>query len=110
VLTVQGVEVDPASRRVWRDGVELRLSKKEFELLHALISRAGEVVTREQLMHEVWQTTFWTSAKTIDVHLGWLRRKLGDDTRNPTLITTLRGRGLRFELAPTGQLGASQAS
>ena len=90
--------------------MELRLSKKEFELLHALISRAGEVVTREQLMHEVWQTTFWTSAKTIDVHLGWLRRKLGDDTKNPTLITTLRGRGLRFELTPAGRLDASRAS
>jgi DNA-binding winged helix-turn-helix (wHTH) protein len=49
-------------------------------------------------MLEVWQTTFWTSAKTIDVHLGWLRRKLGDDTRHPTLITTIRGQGLRFEL------------
>ena len=51
-------------------------------------------------MLEVWDTTFWTSAKTIDVHLGWLRRKLGDDTRRPTLITTIRGRGLRFELGP----------
>jgi DNA-binding response OmpR family regulator len=110
VLTVQDVEVDPMSRRVWRDGVELRLSKKEFELLHALISRAGEVVTREQLMHEVWQTTFWTSAKTIDVHLGWLRRKLGDDTKNPTLITTLRGRGLRFELVAVDHVNASKAS
>jgi DNA-binding response OmpR family regulator len=110
VLTVQDVEVDPASRRVWRDGVELRLSKKEFELLHALISRPGEIVTREQLMHEVWQTTFWTSVKTIDVHLGWLRRKLGDDTKNPTLITTLRGRGLRFELVAVDHVSASKAS
>jgi DNA-binding response OmpR family regulator len=98
VLSVQGVEVDPVSRRVWRDGTEIRLSRKEFDLLHALIRRPGEIVTRDQLMLEVWQTTFWTSAKTIDVHLGWLRRKLGDDTRRPTLITTIRGRGLRFEL------------
>ena len=90
--------MDPVSRRVWRDGAEIRLSRKEFDLLHALIRRAGEIVTRDQLMLEVWQTTFWTSAKTIDVHLGWLRRKLGDDTRHPTLITTIRGRGLRFEL------------
>jgi DNA-binding response OmpR family regulator len=97
---VQGVQVDPVTRRVWRDGEEVRLSRKEFDLLHALISRPGEIVTRETLMHEVWQTTFWTSAKTIDVHLGWLRRKLGDDTRHPTLITTLRGRGLRFEPQP----------
>jgi DNA-binding response OmpR family regulator len=98
VLSVQGVEVDPVTRRVWRDGTEIRLSRKEFDLLHALIRRPGEIVSRDQLMLEVWQTTFWTSAKTIDVHLGWLRRKLGDDTRRPTLITTIRGRGLRFEL------------
>lgn len=94
------MEVDPDARRVWRDGQEIRLSRKEFDLLHALISRAGEVVSRDQLMAEVWHTTFWTSAKTIDVHLGWLRRKLGDDPRRPTLISTIRGKGLRFELEP----------
>ncbi len=100
MISVQGVELDPESRRVWRNGVEIRLSNKEFDLLHALISRAGEIVTREELMRDVWHTTFWTSAKTIDVHLGWLRKKLGDDTRRPTLITTVRGRGLRFEPEP----------
>src|SRR5689334_13767994 len=100
VLSVHGVDVDPETRRVWRAGSEIRLSKKEFELLYALIRRPGEIVSREQLMLEVWNTTFWTSAKTIDVHLGWLRRKLGDDTRRPTLITTIRGRGLRFEVTP----------
>lgn len=100
MFSVQGVDLDASSRRVWRNGEEIRLSNKEFDLLHALISRAGEIVTREELMRDVWQTTFWTSAKTIDVHLGWLRRKLGDDTRRPTLITTIRGRGLRFELKP----------
>ena len=100
MITVQGVQVEPETRRAWRDGVEIRLSKKEFELLHALIRRAGTIVSREELMLEVWDTTFWTSAKTIDVHLGWLRRKLGDDPRRPTLITTVRGRGLRFETAP----------
>ena len=100
MMSVQGVDVDPASRRVWRDGVEIRMSNKEFDLVSYLIARAGSVVTREELMHEVWETTFWTSAKTIDVHLGWVRRKLGDDTRRPTLITTIRGRGLRFETTP----------
>ena len=100
MLSVQGVDLDAETRRVWRDGREIRMSNKEFELLHALISRAGEIVTREELMRDVWQTTFWTSAKTIDVHLGWVRRKLGDDTRRPTLITTIRGRGLRFEKTP----------
>ncbi len=96
-MSVQGVDVDADARRVWRDGIEIRMSNKEFELLHALISRAGEIVTREELMRDVWQTNFWTSAKTIDVHLGWVRRKLGDDSRHPHLITTIRGKGLRFE-------------
>jgi len=100
MISVQRVDLDAASRRVWRDGVEIRLSNKEFDLLHALISRPGEIVTREELMRDVWQTNFWTSAKTIDVHLGWVRKKLGDDTRHPTLITTVRGRGLRFEVTP----------
>ncbi len=76
---------------------EVVLSRKEFDLLKALIMRAGEIVTRDELMRDVWGTTFWTSSKTIDVHLGWVRRKLGDDTRHPTLITTIRGQGLRFE-------------
>ncbi len=100
MMSVQGVDVDATTRRVWRDGVEIRMSNKEFDLVNALIGRAGEVVTREELMRDVWKTTFWTSAKTIDVHLGWVRRKLGDDTRRPTLITTIRGRGLRFEVRP----------
>jgi DNA-binding response OmpR family regulator len=97
VISVHGVDVDPVHRRAWRDGQEVRLSRKEFDLLYALIRRPGEIVTRDELMRDVWNTTFWTSGKTIDVHLGWLRRKLGDDTRRPTLITTIRGRGLRFE-------------
>nr|WP_246298685.1 helix-turn-helix domain-containing protein [Nocardioides panaciterrulae] len=62
-----------------------------------MISRAGRLVTRDELMREVWGTTFWTSSKTIDVHLGWVRRKLGDDSREPRLISTVRGKGLRFE-------------
>ncbi len=101
MLEVQDVRVDAQSRRVWRGGREVALSRKEFDLLHALISRPGAVVTRDELMREVWQTTFWTSSKTIDVHLGWLRRKLGDLGRPPSLISTVRGRGLRFETGLT---------
>jgi DNA-binding response OmpR family regulator len=108
MMSVQDVDLDAEARRVWRDGVEIRMSNKEFDLLHALISRPGEIVTREELMRDVWQTNFWTSAKTIDVHLGWVRKKLGDDTRRPTLITTIRGRGLRFER--TAPVHAEQAA
>jgi DNA-binding response OmpR family regulator len=97
VYDVQGVRLDPVERRVWVRDVEVTFSRKEFDLLCALISRAGQVVSRDDLMREVWNTDFYTSSKTIDVHLGWVRRKLGDDTRRPTLITTHRGRGLRFE-------------
>ncbi len=97
MLTVQDVRLDPATRRVWVGREEVVFSRKEFDLLHALMSRAGELVTRDELMRDVWGTTFWTSSKTIDVHLGWVRRKLGDDSRRPRLITTVRGRGLRFE-------------
>jgi DNA-binding response OmpR family regulator len=97
VYDVQGVRLDPVERRVWVRDVEVTFSRKEFDLLCALISRAGEVVSRDDLMREVWNTTFYTSSKTIDVHLGWVRRKLGDDSRRPTLITTHRGKGLRFE-------------
>ena len=95
---MQDVRLDPHARRVWRGGDEVSLSRKEFDLLHALMDRAGEVVSRAELMAQVWETTFFTSSKTIDVHLGWLRRKLGDDPRRPTLITTLRGCGLRLEV------------
>ena len=91
------MRIDPESRRVWRGAEEISLSRKELDLVHALIARAGEIVTRDELMLEVWGTTFWTSSKTIDVHLGWVRRKFGDDSRRPRLITTIRGQGLRFE-------------
>ena len=102
MLAAQDVLVDPLARRAWRGGDEIVLSRKEFDLLHALISRAGDVVTRAELMEQVWETTFWSSSKTIDVHLGWLRRKLNDDAKAPQLITTIRGVGLRFETDQPG--------
>ena len=98
---MQDVRLDPDTHRVWRGSEEIHLSRKEFDLVHALIARAGEIVTRDELMRDVWHTTFWTSSKTIDVHLGWVRRKLGDDSRHPRLITTIRGQGLRFETEDT---------
>jgi len=99
------VRLDVAARRVWVTDTEVILSRKEFDLLHALMSRAGEIVSRDDLMRQVWHTTFWTSSKTIDVHLGWLRRKIGDDSRHPHLITTIRGQGLRFEPVAPAPLG-----
>lgn len=94
---VGDVVVNIASRRVWKGDEELTLTAKEFDLLHALIRSAGKVVTRDQLMTEVWQATWWSSTKTLDMHISWLRRKLHDDALHPQWITTVRGVGFRFE-------------
>jgi len=96
----QDVEIDAVNRTAHLAGRKLELTAKEFDLLHTLVRNAGRIVSREQLMHEVWHTTFWTSTKTIDVHVGWLRRKLGDRADAPRYITTVRGQGLRFETSP----------
>lgn len=99
MYAVQDIRLDPDNRRIWKGDDEIVMSRKEFDLVHLLIQHAGEIVTRDELMREVWHTSFWTSSKTLDVHLGWVRRKLGDNPRRPTLISTIRGRGLRFETA-----------
>jgi DNA-binding response OmpR family regulator len=95
--TVQGVRVDPDARRAWIGDTELELTTKEFDLLCVLVNDAGKVVTREQIMREVWDSKWWGSTKTLDMHISWLRRKLGDDAHSPRYITTVRGVGFRFE-------------
>jgi DNA-binding response OmpR family regulator len=94
---VGDVAVDVAARRAWKGEEELSLTAKEFDLLHALIRDVGRVVTRDQLMTEVWQASWWSSTKTLDMHVSWLRRKLQDDAMRPKWITTVRGVGFRFE-------------
>jgi DNA-binding response OmpR family regulator len=94
---VQGVRVDADARRAWIGDAELELTTKEFDLLSVLVGDAGKVVTREQIMREVWDSKWWGSTKTLDMHISWLRRKLGDDAHNPRYITTVRGVGFRFE-------------
>jgi DNA-binding response OmpR family regulator len=92
-LEAGGVRVDRAARRAWRDERELELSPKEFDLLALLIGDAGHVLRRDRIMRQVWDENWWGSTKTLDVHMGTLRRKLGD----PSPITTVRGVGFRFE-------------
>ena len=86
-----GVRVDPESRRAFLDDAELSLSPKEFDLLARLVADAGRVVTREQLLRDVWQTGWHGSSRTLDQHVSWLRGKIGSD-----LIVTVRGKGFRF--------------
>jgi DNA-binding response OmpR family regulator len=94
---VQGVRVDGEARRAWLGESEIDLTSKEFDLLSLLVSEAGKVVTREQIMRQVWDSKWWGSTKTLDMHVSWLRRKLGDDAHSPRYITTVRGVGFRFE-------------
>jgi two-component system, OmpR family, response regulator RegX3 len=95
-LVVQDLRIDTAARRAWRDTRELELSRKEFDLLVRLARDAGRVVTRDSLMSDVWDMNWFGSTKTLDVHIGWLRRKLGDDAAAPILIRTVRGVGFRL--------------
>lgn len=95
-LVVGDLIIDPAARRVFRHGVELDLTRKEFDLLRRLAQDAERVVTRETLMSDVWDENWFGSTKTLDVHVGWLRRKLGDDPAEPTYIHTVRGVGFRL--------------
>ncbi|MCW3016431.1 MAG: response regulator transcription factor [Solirubrobacterales bacterium] len=88
--------IAPGSRRVRLRGEDLPLSRKEFDLLACLARDAGRVVRREELMSEVWDENWFGSTKTLDVHIGWLRRKLGDDPAAPRYIHTVRGVGFRF--------------
>ena len=97
LLEARGVRVDGRARRAWRDGHELRLTPKQFDVLELLVRRAGETVRREELMREVWDANWFGSTKTLDVQVSGLRRKLGDDAKHPELLSTVRGIGFRFE-------------
>ena len=94
---VHGVRIDIESHRAYLGDQELNLTAKEFDLLRVLVREVGRVVTRDQLMREVWDTTWWSSTKTLDMHISWLRKKLGDEASRPRFITTVRGVGFRFE-------------
>jgi two-component system, OmpR family, response regulator RegX3 len=91
-LQVGDLAVDPRARRATLDGEELQLTVKEFDLLTLLAQDPGAVVSRQRILEEVWQTSWYGSAKTIDVHVASLRKKLGD----PGWIETVRGVGLRL--------------
>jgi DNA-binding response OmpR family regulator len=95
-VTVGELDVDPGSRRVRLAGEELQLSRKEFDLLADLVAHAGEVVKREDLMSRVWDENWFGSTKTLDVHVRWLRQKLGEESTDPRFIHTVRGVGFRF--------------
>ena len=95
-LRFDGLEIDPAGRRVLRDGEELELTQLEFELLLFLARHPGQAFTREQLMDNVWQYTFYVDTSTVTVHVRRLRAKVEPDPANPRFIQTVWGVGYRF--------------
>ncbi|MGI5215140.1 response regulator transcription factor [Plantactinospora sp. CA-290183] len=100
-LAVGELRVDPGSRQATLAGTPLELTPREFDLLHHLAGRAGLVVTKRELLTEVWQLPYGGADKTVDVHLSWLRRKLGETAQRPRYLHTVRGVGVRLEAPGT---------
>ncbi|WP_079044181.1 response regulator transcription factor [Streptomyces anulatus] len=96
VIRVGGLAIDPLRRSAELDGAELDLTRREFDLLTFLAGRPGVVVARKELLAEVWQQSYGDD-QTIDVHLSWLRRKLGETAARPRYLHTLRGVGVKLQ-------------
>ncbi len=102
VVSFAGLELDPGRRWVAVDGVEVDLTGYEFDLLRALASRAGRVLSREQLMELARGSADESFDRSVDVHVSRLRQKLGDDPRAPRFIKTVRGVGYQLVASPVG--------
>ena len=100
VLAVGGLRLDPRSREVSLDGEPVSLSPREFDLLAHLAERPGEVVSKRQLQTEIWQQPWGGADKTVDVHLSWLRRKLGETAAAPRYLHSVRGVGVKLVAPP----------
>ena len=95
-ITVPGLTINPSSRVVTRNGAVVDLSRKEFDLLWLLAQRAGEVVSKQEILADIWRQAYGGSERTVDVHLSWLRRKLGETAAEPRYLHSVRGVGVRF--------------
>ncbi|PZT99666.1 MAG: DNA-binding response regulator [Gordonia sp. (in: high G+C Gram-positive bacteria)] len=98
VIEAGDIHLDARGRRVLVGGQDTTLANREFDLLRYLMERGGEVVSREEILTEVWGTPDLLSSKTLDMHISWLRRKIGDDQPGrKKRIVTVRGVGFRFD-------------
>lgn len=96
VIERGNLKIDPRSHEAWLDGKALNLSPKEFALLYFLSRNAGQVFSREALLDRVWGRDAFVSARTVDVHIRWLRTRIEADATNPTRLLTVRGVGYKF--------------
>jgi two-component system KDP operon response regulator KdpE len=95
-ISIGGLVIEPNARTVTLDGVRLELSAREFDLLRYLAERADQVVSKRELLTEVWRLPYGGADKTVDVHLSWLRRKLGETAQSPRYLHTVRSVGVRL--------------
>ena len=95
-LVVGGLVAEPGARRAALDGTVLDLSRREFDLLLHLMQHAGQVVKKRDLLTEVWNLPYGGSERTVDVHLSWLRRKMGETAAHPVYLHSVRGVGVRL--------------
>jgi len=96
-ISVGGLVIDVSAREATLEGAELELSPKEFDLLRSLAERQGEVVTKRELLAEVWREPYGGSERTVDVHLSWLRKKLGESASEPRYLRTIHGVGVKLQ-------------
>ncbi|MEV8509252.1 response regulator transcription factor [Actinoplanes sp. NPDC051475] len=94
VITVGELEINPRQRRAALRGEPLQLTRREFDVLTYLAERVGQVVSRRELLTEVWNQSRIGEEQTIDVHISWLRRKLGESAAAPRFLHTVRGVGV----------------
>src|SRR6267154_1042578 len=99
-IEVGGLVIEPNARTVTLDGSRLDLSAREFDLLRYLAERADQVVSKRELLTEVWRLPYGGADKTVDVHLSWLRRKLGETAQRPRYLHTVRGVGVKLSAPP----------
>jgi len=99
-LAFHRLRIEPESRRVMKDGQAIELTPIEFDLVHSLARHRGRVLSREQLIEQVWGHDHYGDERVVDVHLGRIRKKVEDDPGDPKLIVTVRGAGYRFEDEP----------
>lgn len=96
IITVGGLTIDAAAREARLGDNTLDLAPKEFDLLLLLAERAGRVVSKREMLAEVWREPYGGSERTVDVHLSWLRKKLGESASEPRYLQTVHGVGIKL--------------
>ena len=95
-VTIGDVRIDPSGRRVWRGDREVIVTTREFDVLEFLVRRAGQVLSKTQILNGVWSDDFYGDPNIVEVYIGRLRRKLDDSNASEPLIATVRGAGYRL--------------